>query len=78
MTVSLQIRDVPEPVRDAIAEQAAGRGQSMQSYLLDLIEREANLVKNVHLFERTTLGRVSLPAEFDPERLIREDREATR
>lgn len=30
----IQIRDVPEPVRDEIARKAAAAGQSMQAYLL--------------------------------------------
>lgn len=30
----IQIRDVPEPVRDELARKAAAAGQSMQSYLL--------------------------------------------
>ena len=30
----IQIRDVPEPVRDELARKAAAAGQSMQAYLL--------------------------------------------
>ena len=32
ITIALQIRDVPEEVRDVFADQAAQRGQSMQAY----------------------------------------------
>lgn len=35
--VAIQIRDVPEDVRDALAERAAGASQSLQSYLHDLL-----------------------------------------
>jgi len=35
--VAVQIRDVPDGVRDALAKVAAGRGQSLQSYLLDTV-----------------------------------------
>jgi plasmid stability protein len=31
----IQIRDVPESVRDELARKAAAAGQSMQAYLLD-------------------------------------------
>ena len=52
MTVALQIRDVPEEVRDAIAEIAASRGQSMQAYLLEMVGREAQVLRNMKEFER--------------------------
>jgi hypothetical protein len=37
--VSIQVRDVPEQVRDTLAEVARSRGQSMQAYLLSLLAR---------------------------------------
>jgi antitoxin FitA len=37
----IQIRDVPEPVRDALARKAAAAGQSMQAYLLGELNRLA-------------------------------------
>ncbi len=36
----LQIRDVPEHARRGLKARAAARGQSLNSYLLDVIERE--------------------------------------
>jgi antitoxin FitA len=39
--VLIQIRDVPEPVRDELARKAAAAGQSMQSYLLGELTRLA-------------------------------------
>jgi plasmid stability protein len=36
----LQIRDVPDETRQALKARAAARGESMNSYLLELIERE--------------------------------------
>ena len=44
--VALQIRDVPEPVRTLLAEEAKRRGTSLQSYLLDVLEREAASASN--------------------------------
>jgi hypothetical protein len=39
--VALQIRDVPNEVRDILAEDAARRGQSLQAYLLELVKTQA-------------------------------------
>lgn len=39
--VLIQIRDVPEAVRDELARKAAAAGQSMQSYLLSELTRLA-------------------------------------
>ena len=36
----LQIRDVPEEARRGLKAQAATRGQSLNAYLLDVIDRE--------------------------------------
>lgn len=36
----LQIRDVPEDARRALKARAAARGQSLNRYLLELLERE--------------------------------------
>lgn len=37
----IQIRDVPESVRDELARKAAGAGQSMQAYLLGELSKLA-------------------------------------
>lgn len=47
--VTLQIRDVPEEVRDVLMAQAAAHGQSMQAYLLDLARRHAAQAGNARL-----------------------------
>ncbi|MBE1876633.1 FitA-like ribbon-helix-helix domain-containing protein [Myceligenerans pegani] len=44
--VALQIRDVPDDVRDALAERAARAGQSLQGFLLGVIVREASFSQN--------------------------------
>lgn len=41
MSVALQIRDVPEDVRDALAARAEQSGESLQRFLLRLVTREA-------------------------------------
>lgn len=44
--VALQIRDVPDSVRDLLAEEAKRRGTSLQGYLLEVLEREAASASN--------------------------------
>lgn len=64
--VALQIRDVPEAVRDALVIQAKARGQSLQAYLLELVETQANRLRNVNVldrFGRRSDGTRSLPGE---------------
>lgn len=75
MTVALQIRDVPDDIRDLLAAQAAARGQSMQAYLLDVVSREARLGTKVDMFWRTEQFRVAIPDELDPVKIIREGRD---
>ncbi|MFC0860751.1 hypothetical protein ACFHYQ_00415 [Sphaerimonospora cavernae] len=50
--VALQIRDVPEGVRDALAEQARARGMSLQGLLLELVTSEARRSQNLAVLKR--------------------------
>lgn len=52
--VALQIRDVPEDVRDSLVDRARSQGQSLQAYLLSLVEADARRSKN-----RSVLARFS-------------------
>ena len=64
--VALQIRDVPEEVRDALTAQAKARGQSLQAFLLELVERQAGRLYNVAVLDRfanRTDGTRSAPGE---------------
>ena len=54
--VALQIRDVPDEVRDILAEDAAENGQSLQAYLLDLVKGQARRRRNSALI-RSLRGR---------------------
>jgi antitoxin FitA len=64
MAVALQIKDVPEEVRDAVAARAAEHGQSMQVYLRGLLEREMRIAHNRRLFENLDLQH-GLDADVD-------------
>lgn len=50
--VALQIRDVPEGVRNALAERARAQGQSLQGFLLSLLQQEAHRSWNPAVLER--------------------------
>ncbi len=50
--VALQIRDVPDDVRQTLAECARARGQSLQAFLLSLVEDEARRSANLALLDR--------------------------
>jgi plasmid stability protein len=75
MAVALQIRDVPEEVRDALAKRAAEKGQSMQAYLLTLVSEEARRARNAEAFDRLARHRVAIPPELDVVGIIREGRD---
>jgi len=47
--VVLTIRDVPDDVRDALARDARERGQSLQSFLLSVLKRQADFGRNRQL-----------------------------
>ena len=44
--VALQIRGVSEPTRSALSAEAKARGESLQDYLLDVLDREAQEVNS--------------------------------
>jgi plasmid stability protein len=78
MAVALQIKDVREEVRDAIAARAAAIGQSMQTYLREILEREFRAERNKHLFDNLATHRsLSLDVD-DVVDLIRAGREGDR
>jgi hypothetical protein len=45
------IRDVPDEVRDALAREARERGQSLQSYLLGVLNRQAAFSGNRRILD---------------------------
>jgi hypothetical protein len=45
--VALQIRGVSEPTRSMLSAEARARGESLQEYLLDLLDREAHDIETV-------------------------------
>jgi plasmid stability protein len=76
--IALQIKDVREEVRDAIAARAAARGQSMQVYLRELLEREYRAERNKHLFDQLAPHRALDLDVDDVVELIRQGRADSR
>ncbi|MEV3935152.1 hypothetical protein AB0K52_04090 [Glycomyces sp. NPDC049804] len=63
--VNIQVRDISEATRDAVAAEAAEHGQSMQSYLksaLDAIARRRNAIAMLKKLD-TMGGGYTGPAE---------------
>ncbi|TCJ99645.1 hypothetical protein [Nocardia alba] len=50
--VALQIRDVPEPLRDQLVALAQRRGQSLQAFLFDLVRDEARRADNIAVLKQ--------------------------
>lgn len=76
--MALQIKDVREEVRDALAARAAAQGQSVQTYLRELLEREFRAEENRRLFDSLAPHRT---LTMDVEEIvedIRRDREGER
>ncbi|MEO8263155.1 MAG: hypothetical protein ABI566_11365 [Pseudolysinimonas sp.] len=45
--VAIQVRDISDVTRDALAAEAERRGQSLQLFLHDVLEREAASARNI-------------------------------
>jgi len=55
--VNIQVRDVPDYIRDAVAAEADERGQSMQSYLLSTLEAIARRRRAIAMLKKLdTMG----------------------
>jgi plasmid stability protein len=75
MSSLLQIRDVPEDARRGLKARAAARGQSLNSYLLDIIDREVGrptvaevLDRAAQRTERATISATDVVAAARAER----------
>jgi hypothetical protein len=69
--VALQIRGVSEPTRRALSTEARVRGESLQEYLLDLLDREAHEIENRRLFAELAAGPLSELRPVDLAEMIR-------
>lgn len=65
--VVLTIRDVPDRVRDVLARDAKARGQSLQAYLLGLLQRQAEFDRNIALLAEIEQGDAEGAGEDAPD-----------
>ncbi|MEO5535081.1 MAG: hypothetical protein ABIR17_08125 [Pseudolysinimonas sp.] len=72
--VAIQIRDVPERVRDALAQEAERRGTSLQFFLAEVLRREAASAANLAWLEDVRRRPPRIAEGVDISELIREGR----
>jgi hypothetical protein len=74
--LALQVRGVSDPTRRALSAEARARGESLQEYLLDLVDREARDIDNRrHLAELAAGPSVDKAQPVDFVELICSERE---
>jgi antitoxin FitA len=56
VVVALQIRGVSEPTRRTLSAEARARGESLQEFLLDVLDREARDIDNRRLIAEWDAG----------------------
>jgi antitoxin FitA len=55
--MAIQIRDVPDDVRDRLAQRARANGQSLQAFLREVLLREATFTHNLTLLDAAAARR---------------------
>lgn len=72
--VAVQIRHVPDEVRDALTAEADRRGESLQTYLHDVLVREASAANNRALVRRWMSEPAAARLTVDVSELIAQQR----
>jgi hypothetical protein len=70
--VAIQVRDVPDDVRDALAAEAESRGQSLQLFLSEVLAREAASARNLAWLREQRATPQSPPPAASTRDVIRE------
>lgn len=73
MTTLIQVRNVPEQTRRVLKSRAAARGESLNTYLLHLLEREASQPTVDEVLARARKRAWNLPVSSSD--MVREVRE---
>ena len=71
MPVQLTIRNVPQPVKEELAQRAAREGKSMQEYLLGELERLASRPSVAEWGERVRARKEEVSTRVAPEEILR-------
>jgi plasmid stability protein len=73
---NVQVRDVPEPVVDALRSAAARRGESLQRYLAEVLAEQARVEATAAVMSEAAADAVTgAAAPFNAEAVIREARD---
>lgn len=73
---SVQVRDVPDSVVDALKSAAAKRGQSLQRYLVELLTEQARIATTIAVLDEAAANaRQAGARSFDSVALVREGRD---
>ncbi|MGH3985130.1 MAG: FitA-like ribbon-helix-helix domain-containing protein [Pseudonocardiaceae bacterium] len=73
---SIQIRDVPASVVDALKSAAAKRGQSLQRYLAEVLTEQARIATTTAVLDEAAANaRQAGSRSFDSVALVREGRD---
>jgi plasmid stability protein len=76
MSNLIQIRNVPDDVHARLKARAKARGESLNSYMLELLEREARTLTKAEIVARISArGPLGKPGGPSAAKLIREARE---
>lgn len=57
--VAIQIRNIPDDVRDVLMRRARAKGQSLQAFLRDVVLREASFDNNIAVLDSFASRRAS-------------------
>ena len=79
--VNVQIRNVPEDVHEVLARRAKAAGQSLQSYLLELLPAQASRRTNAEILAEVNARKAANPEDYTLTReeineFFRRDRES--
>jgi hypothetical protein len=66
LVVAIQIRGVSEVTRRTLSAEAKARGESLQEYLLDVLDREAEEIDNRQLLADWAAGQIRLANAAPP------------
>lgn len=72
---SLQVKDVPDQVHDVLRRRAAAAGQSLQEYVMTLLEEHASADTVQEVFERISFRSGGSISFGDAVAAIRSDRD---
>jgi antitoxin FitA len=72
---SLQVKDVPDQIHDVLRRRAAAAGQSLQEYVMSLLEEHAAAATVKEVFERISFRSGGSISFGDAVAVIRSDRD---